>query len=358
MIEVGKNSLISDFSEEDYLDADGKVKEDLPFLCEVDAGAKDGEDYYVTLSSGTKITLKAPELEKGDVGYNEVKNYVKTKFEKFLSAQNATGKELTDIVDVDSVAKLYLINELGKNWDAGVSSFYFTYKQGEDGNYKFYGSPVWDYDNSLGNATGVEWDLRSMGVSDYQSFDGWWCKFKGKASNETMSYNIINNLARNKEVQATATRVWFEDFMPALRHFAGTTDNAAVSGELYSSEQYFALLRDCADMNYTSGWLLNTGKWIADHSTLYKASYDPETKKMVVDMDATAYEQTFDDMFAYAFDWMEGRAAWLSEKFAPDYTPSVLIGDADRDGSVTIAEVLQPYMGGKTVLIPKKIKNF
>ena len=49
-------------------------------------------------------------------------------------------------------------------------------------------------------------------------------------------------------------------------------------------------------------------------------------------------EQTFDDMFAYAFDWMEGRAAWLSEKFAPDYTPSVLIGDADRDGSVTILD--------------------
>ena len=59
---------------------------------------------------------------------------------------------------------------------------------------------------------------------------------------------------------------------------------------------------------------------------------------MVVDTDATSYEQTFDDMFAYAFDWMEGRAAWLSEKFAPDYTPSVLIGDADRDGSVTILD--------------------
>ena len=30
-----------------------------------------------------------------------------------------------------------LINELGKNWDSGVSSLYFTYKQDENGDWKF-----------------------------------------------------------------------------------------------------------------------------------------------------------------------------------------------------------------------------
>ncbi|MBQ5397846.1 MAG: CotH kinase family protein, partial [Ruminococcus sp.] len=80
-IEVGKNTLVPDFSEKDYLDKDGNVKEDFPFLCEVDAGAQDGEDYYVKLSNGLKITIKAPELEEGDKGYDEVKSYVKSKFE-------------------------------------------------------------------------------------------------------------------------------------------------------------------------------------------------------------------------------------------------------------------------------------
>ena len=76
-------------------------------------------------------------------------------------------------------------------------------------------------------------------------------------------------------------------------------------------------------MNYTSGWLLYTSGWVADHSALKRATYNETTKKMVVDKATTRYAQNFDGAFSYARDWMTSRAAWLSEQFAPNYVPTV-----------------------------------
>ena len=43
-------------------------------------------------------------------------------------------------------------------------------------------------------------------------------------------------------------------------------------------------------------------------------------------------------MYNYAADWLLSRAAWLSEQYAPDYTPSNLLGDANFDGEVDIID--------------------
>ena len=80
-IEVGKNSLINDIDDEAYLNEDGTVNTDFPFVCEIDPNATDGEDYYVTCADSIKVTIKSPELNEGDIGYNEVKAYVKKKIQ-------------------------------------------------------------------------------------------------------------------------------------------------------------------------------------------------------------------------------------------------------------------------------------
>ena len=335
---VEPGSLVPEVTDDGYLNEDGTIKEDFPFIAEVDASATDG-DYYVT-TNNMKITIKAPEVDPGEPGYEEVKTYVKTKFSAFYAATSPTGN-LSAVADIDSVAKLYLINELGKNWDSGVSSTFFTYRQDEEGNYKFYGSPVWDYDNSLGNATGVKSDLRNIGVTDYEEYTGWWCQHKGKANaTAKRSNNIIARISQNATIKAALPQIWFEDFMPALSHFAGSKTNDEINQDLYTLDKYYYLIKDSAYMNYESGWLINTGSWIADHSQLKRANYDRETQKMVVSNTTSQYDVTyFDDMFDYACDWMLSRAAWLSEQWAPDYVPSKLLGDADLNGRVDIIDV-------------------
>lgn len=343
-VDVGKSSLINDIDTDSYLNEDGTVKADFPFLCEVDAGAKDGDDYYVS-ASGNKITIKSPELNEGDPGYEEVKAYVKEKFTEFFNAATKPSVDLSQYADVESLTKLYLINELGKNWDAGVSSFFMTYKQDENGNYKFYGSPVWDYDNSLGNANGVSYELSHIGVYDYTEYTGWWCKFKDKDKNRKTSTNVLNNLARNKNITDAAPKIWFEEFMPAIKHFSGEKYSAEIDKELYTASEYRNLLKGSAEMNYKSGWLLDTGSWISDHSKLKKATFDYSTKTYTVESNYTSYDQSFDGMYNYCADWLTSRAAWLSSQMISDYTPSYELGDVNLDGSLTVADatLLQKY---------------
>ena len=333
---VEPGSLVPEVTDDGYLNKDGSIKEDFPFIAEVDASATEG-DYYVT-TNNMKITIKAPEIDPGQPGYEEVKNYVKSKFSAFYTATAPSG-DLASVADVNSVAKLYLINELGKNWDSGVSSTFFTYRQDENGNYKFYGSPVWDYDNSLGNAKGVQWDLRNIGVTDYEEYTGWWCQHKGKSNaSAKRSNNIIARISQNTAIKEVLPRIWFEKFVPALDHFTGAKYDKEIDRDFYTKEHYYSLIKDSAAMNYESGWLLNTGSWIADHSSQKVAHYDSATQKMVVDSQTTNYAQDFDGMYNYASDWMLSRAAWLSEQFAPDYVPSPLLGDADLSGAVDIID--------------------
>ena len=43
-VDVGSSSLVDDIDTDSYLNEDGTVREDFPFLCEVDAGANDNDD--------------------------------------------------------------------------------------------------------------------------------------------------------------------------------------------------------------------------------------------------------------------------------------------------------------------------
>lgn len=59
-----------------------------------------------------------------------------------------SGKELSELIDVESWVLKYLVDEITKNEGAGTTSSYFYKKQNDK---LIYGGPVWDYDKSLGN---------------------------------------------------------------------------------------------------------------------------------------------------------------------------------------------------------------
>lgn len=333
-IEVGSKDVVNDIDDGAYLSADGTLAENFPFLMEIDPSFDPDKDFHVSASSNS-ITIKAPELTPDMDYYYEVGEYVKDKFGKLATAinNNATEESLSKIMDIDSFTKLYLINELSKNWDSGVSSLYMVYKQDSQGEWKFFASPVWDYDNSLGNCTGVASELRSCGVKDYEEYTGWWCKYKGKRANSKTSSNIMNRCANCPVIQERAATIWFKDFVPALKTFNSTGVN---DGEIYSNDVYYSILKDSADMNYTCGWLLNTGGWIADHSKLAKAQYNFENNSYTVDKELTYYDfNTFKGEYDFTVDWMNSRAAWLSDRLIVLHSN----GDVDGNGKVDINDV-------------------
>ena len=372
-VDVGKNTLMPDISDTDYLDkATGGVKPDFAFVAEIDSSPAD-DDFHFTVQNGSNLTMKSPELEAGDPNIAAVRGYIKNKFNAMWNKLSSGADDLDDYIDVESLAKVYLINELGKNWDSGATSFFLTYKPDAQGNYKFFASPVWDYDNSLGNARGLDYDLWSMGVTDYTLPTGWFATKK----NGYTGPNFLATAAKHTAVMDKVYQVWFEAFVPALDTL---TKTGVDSGELYSADVYYAVTKGSAEMNYKIWYLDTDSGWIADHSSLlrYSAEYTYNTYGQITGVTVspfkskTTYDQyTYDGQFNYMVDWTTSRAAWISGQYISHYHPEIpadptepptqpptdppaepptdkpidpiesvrrLLGDADKDGEVTILD--------------------
>ena len=324
-IDVGKNTLMSDIDSEDYLDPEtGGVKADFSFVTEIDSSPA-ADDFHFSVQNGNNLTMKSPELEAADPNIAAVRGYVKSKFNAMYLKLSGNAADTGDYIDLDSLAKVYLINELGKNWDSGAASFFLTYKPDENGKYKFYACPVWDYDNSLGNANGVANDLRRMGLSDYTLPSGWFSTVKGGYAGP----NFLATSAKNTAVMDTVHNVWFEDFLPAIDTLTSTGVN---TGDLYSSDVYRSIIKDSAEMNYKIWELVTNTSWIADHSSVrqYHATYTKNEYQQVTavnltqDSRATSYDQyTYDGQFDYMMDWTTSRAAWISAQYIDSYKPEV-----------------------------------
>ena len=65
---------------------------------EVDPSA--GDDDYSFSSNGLTITIVSPKIDPGEPGYEEVKEYVKDKFDHFYASTAPFGN-LTETADVE-----------------------------------------------------------------------------------------------------------------------------------------------------------------------------------------------------------------------------------------------------------------
>lgn len=167
----------------------------------------------------------------------------------------------------------------------------------------------------------------------------------------------MNLISRNKAVLAAAPQVWFEDFVPAMQTFMSS---GVSKGEIYSSDVYYSYIKGSAEMNYKSGWLLNTGSWIANHSKLNVATFDYSTGKYTVSNTVTKYSNDFDGMYNYCADWLTSRAAWLSSQMYDEYEPTNprLENDLNNDGFVDVrdATALQLYIAYRGTLDAEGVK--
>ena len=119
------------------------------YLLEIDYTNRAVEEKsYFTTSKGYYIVSKSPEYLS-----ENAMEYISGFFQEFEDAvwnegiNPTTGKSYTDYVDLESLARCYLIFELSQNGDAFYSSTFFYKPKGED---KLYAGPVWDFDSAYG----------------------------------------------------------------------------------------------------------------------------------------------------------------------------------------------------------------
>lgn len=74
-----------------------------------------------------------------------------------------TGRAWSDYLDRDSFVRKYLLEEVTKNYDGGVTSAFYYVPEGEE---KLYAGPAWDYDVIFGNCMLDEMSSNPAGITE------------------------------------------------------------------------------------------------------------------------------------------------------------------------------------------------
>lgn len=111
--------------------------------------------YFVT-EAGAAVRIHAAKMEAGTVAD------ICQSMENAILAEDGvdpvTGKHWSQLIDLDSWARKYLVEEIFGGVDAGVSSQFFYYRDG-----RIFAGPVWDYDGAMGTPLYLGWTMVKQG---------------------------------------------------------------------------------------------------------------------------------------------------------------------------------------------------
>ena len=227
-VDMGKKSLIS--LENNYKDNDANFN----FVVELDIGNYENDNYFIS-EKGFPIILKTPDLEeynKNELSENKQYNYIKQTYQKFEDAlYKGTLEDLEKICDIKSLAKMYLIQELGKNCDGGFTSTFFTYNAKEG---KFYISPTWDCDLMFGSKE----IYRDGCEKSTQDVEGWFTRiatYEGKVNPLGQAFNLSGKTSDGKTFEEICKKEWKENFEPAIKIILGCSES---NSRLKSIDEY------------------------------------------------------------------------------------------------------------------------
>ena len=135
--EIGKNTV--------------NLKNELGILVELDNYYGEREEFHRTGNGDLLIIKDLVSRDNKDLALADfLKNY--NSFE--LAIKEKDYGKITELIDVDSFAKYFLVSEYSVNPDAYWTSFYM-YKDGEED--KIHAGPIWDFDLAFGNRKWGNW---------------------------------------------------------------------------------------------------------------------------------------------------------------------------------------------------------
>lgn len=210
----------------------------------------------------------------------------------YTGYNTGTGRYFYDYVDMDSLVKVFLLQELALNCDGFISSVYF-YK---DADGKMFAGPIWDQDMTFGTG----WSkTNAADIEDY--------------------HYLAKALIQIPAFKTAVVEYYSSTFAPAVREWLGNNGTIA---------HQYNLLKDSAAMNYTLWDYIRIGNPENEGHIWQGASYE----SVVVDMTS----------------WIDARLSVMDKRFAQQTT---VAGDVNGDGEVDVFDVyfLRRYFAGYEV---------
>lgn len=165
------------------------------FLCKVDTwDRREDLPYYFESAMGRIIEVCAEDdLSTEDFDYITYLVYL-------LEQEFRLGTDLTDsdILDLDSWIRRYLIDEISGNIDSDLTSSYFYFSDG-----KFFAGPIWDYDMAFGN--------------HYRNQEAWSFIAKNAFKRSTRPSPYYSHLYANESFYQRMVEIYRTEFVPILQ---------------------------------------------------------------------------------------------------------------------------------------------
>lgn len=207
--------------------------------------------------------------------------YATDKTGAYTGYNASTGKYFYDYVDMDSLVKVFLLQELALNCDGFISSVYF-YK---DADGKMFAGPIWDQDMTFGTG---------------------WSKYNDAS---IVDYHYLAKaLIQIPAFKTAVVKYYSSTFAPAVREWLGNNGTIA---------HQYNLLKDSAAMNYTLWDYIRIG--------------NPEVAGHI--WQGASYQGVVDEMTT----WIENRLANMDSRFK---LQSTVAGDVNGDGDVDIFDAI------------------
>lgn len=200
---------------------------------------------------GQAIVVKTPEYaSKAQVEY--ISSYYQDFEDALYSATgyNSKGKHYSDYIDIDSLARMYVITEFTAIFD-GCSSSFFLWK---DVNGKLTAGPAWDYDSSLGYGQPNNLINHVPNSADPKLLFAQTCFIGNHAENKK---SLLAQAFTHHDFQEKVEQIWADAFESYYPTFTGNID-------LFKNEAQSSVILDAIRWN-TFG-TTNTNSIISKHN--------------------------------------------------------------------------------------------
>lgn len=327
MTRASSNGNINDTSTKGFYkyisnleEPDASVYADSGFLLEFELNERFAAEISGFISTkGQQIVCKYPEYAT----YNEI-TFIMDKWntaEALMYDTSASYEELSAVIDVESFAKMYLIQELSKNLDGGATSYYVYYDGG-----KLHAGVAWDYDWTLGqyrNSQSGKINSSSVFYSDVNAdpsnTDGWYLNSKNIYGGST--FNAQAALCQNENFWAVVAAEWNELFYSEALNIADSTVTSV--SELDGNMREFYNL-------VSASTAMDEDKWgLIASNPLY-------------DWGSSDTGDNHDEAVVSLNNWYYNRLVWMNGKLSVEnYTIQPPVLSVDKDS----------YAAGETVTL-------